>query len=357
MYFKSDNTNGASQEILKAIFEANAGYSEPYGEDLYSKRLIDRMSKIFEKEVEVALVSSGTAANALALSAMTPSYGSILCHRTAHIYTDECGAPDLFTGGAKTVLIDGPHGKMSSLLLKNSLNALIRNLPRENKPSVLSVTQGTEKGTLYQISELRDLTDIAKDYGLLVHMDGARFSNALVSLGVTPAEMTWKAGVDVLCLGATKNGAIAAEAIVFFKKELAIDFRFRQKRAGQVFSKSRFFSAQMLAFFENQLWLRNASHANAMAKILVNRLVETGLVSIVHPVEINEVFVRMPNQLIQYLLEEGFKFYMFGDDCRFVTSFDTRLEDLEKLLNSISSFQQRFHSNWKSAQNNRIATH
>ena len=257
MFFKSDNTAPVSQEIIEALTNANQNYAEPYGMDNYSKHLNKMLSNLFEIEVASYMVSTGTAANSLALSAITPPYGSIFCHKTAHIYTDECGAPDLFTGGAKTILVDGAHGKINPTALENALKSLSGKFPRENKPSALSITQGTELGTVYSCREISELSQIANAFGMAVQMDGARFSNAIVSLGKSPAEITWKAGVDVLCFGATKNGAIAAEVIIFFNKNLAKDFEFRQKRSGQVFSKSRFFSSQMIAFLENDLWIKN----------------------------------------------------------------------------------------------------
>jgi threonine aldolase len=340
MNFKSDNITQISQEILDAIISTNHGSSEPYGMDEFSKKMEERFSEIFEKNVKVFLTSTGTAANSLALASIVKSYESILCHKSAHIKTDECHAPNFFIPGLELVLIDGEFGKINKEKLLEKINFLIKNRgPRMNKPKCISLTQGSECGSVYSLNELNEICQIAKKNNLAVHMDGARFANALIHLNCKPSEITLKLGVDVLSFGATKNGALCAEALVFFNHEYAIDFEYRLKQAGQVFSKSRFFAVQFLAYFENDLWLKNALTANSMAKkleIVFNKFD----IQIIYPVEINEVFVELDDDLKDFLFKNNFKFYNWDQEnfrnlYRFVTSCftsDKEIEDFEKKL-------------------------
>jgi threonine aldolase len=269
---------------------------------------------------------------------LTPSYGAVYCHPSAHINVDECGAPELFTGGAKLVLVPGEDGKINPESLTQALESSGAGVVHHVQPAVLSLTQATEAGTVYQLEEIRTLSKIAKAHNLYVHMDGARFANALVSLGCSPAAMTWQAGIDVLSFGATKNGAMAAEAVLFFNPDsnqsLGKNFPFHRKRGGHLFSKMRFLSAQLVAYLENDLWLKNALHANQMATKLAQGLQGISGVKILFPVEANEIFVEFAPAILQALQAAGFKFYIFDGKQlgRLVTAFDTLSEDVEKFI-------------------------
>lgn len=340
MNFKSDNYAGVCPEIMQAMEAANTGCAAAYGNDDYSKRLTRKVAEIFEHEVTIYLVSTGTAANSLALSAIAPAHGAIYCHAHAHVVTDECGAPELFTG-ASLKPIGGAHGKVDIDLLERKI-ALDKDLrPHCSMPAALSVTQQTESGTVYSLDELAGLTTCVKRHGLKVHMDGARFANALVTLGCTPAQATWKKGVDVMSLGATKNGAMMAEMVLLFDQKLAQEFDYKHKRAGQLLSKSRFVAAQFLAYFERDLWLKNARHANAMAQKLVNVLRTVAGIRIEHDVQGNEIFVMMPQDLADWLVKNGAQFYPWGDGCyRLVTSWATNDVEIETFGNAIAEFAQ-----------------
>jgi threonine aldolase len=252
--FASDNVAGACPEVIEGILKANDGDSTPYGNDQISIDLQNKFSEIFEKEVIVFPIASGTAANALALSTITPSFGNIYCHKLSHINTDECGAPEFYTGGAKLINLHGVNGKISAQELDESISG--KGVVHHTQPSSVSITQLTETGEVYQLNEIKNISEIAKKHNLNVHMDGARFANALVSLGVTPAEMTWKSGIDLLSFGATKNGCFSAEAIIFFKKELVGNLGFLMKRAGHLLSKMRFVSSQLNAYLTKDVWLK-----------------------------------------------------------------------------------------------------
>jgi len=337
--FCSDNITPASPEVIDAVTAANTGMLHSYGDDPYTKRLSALTSELFETEVSVYPVATGTAANALALSVLTPPYGAIYCHETSHIVTDECGAPEFYSAGAKLITLPGVHGK----LLPTQLDAPLRRAGdlgvHHVQPAAVSITQATEWGTVYTPSEVQALSAEAHAHGLGLHMDGARLANAIAQLGCSPAEATWKAGVDVLSLGATKNGAMAAEAVVVFDPTRAADFEARRKRAGHLWSKMRFLSAQLVAYLETGLWLRNASHANAMAARLAAGLATLPAVRLVQPVQANELFVAMPERLIEALLADGFEFYRWlaPDDIsdpviRLVTSFCTVAADVDAFV-------------------------
>ena len=270
--FASDNVAGACPEVLEALLKANEGDSAPYGNDDYSKSLQKKFSEIFEKEVIVYPIASGTAANALALATMTPVFGNIYCHKLAHINTDECGAPEFYTGGAKLIPLVGVDGKITSGELEQNISGV--GIVHHTQPSSVSITQVCETGEVYELDEIKEITKVAHNHNLNMHMDGARFANALVSLNCTPAEMTWKSGIDVLSFGATKNGCIAAEAIIFFKPELVGNLSFLMKRAGHLLSKMRFVSAQLEAYISNNVWLDNAKNANEMGKKLSEGLIK-----------------------------------------------------------------------------------
>lgn len=332
--FTSDNIAGVSPEIIEALVACNAGQAAPYGNDALSRQLERRVSEIFEHEASVFLVSTGSAANALSLAAMTPPWGSVLSHAEAHINRDECGAPEFFTDGAKLVQIGGESAKLDLVALKIQSTRMVGDV-HSVQPSCVSISQATEVGSVYSLDEIEAIGAICRSSGLGLHMDGSRFANALVTLGCSPAEMTWKRGVDALSLGATKNGTFGVDAIVSFRKELAPALAFRRKRAGQLNSKMRFFSAQIEAYLADDLWLRNARQANAMAKALAAGLDPIPGAEIQGEPEANILFCRMSRSLVEGLLAEGFGFYHDRWEpgiVRFVTSFATTPEDVNDLL-------------------------
>ena len=331
--FASDNVTGACPEVMDAVVAANSGIATSYGDDEWSSRLQTKLSEIFETDVEVFLAVSGTASNALALSSLAPVFGKIYCHELSHINTDECGAPELFTGGAKLIPMRSSNGRIKA----NELDEIIRGSGNVHvsQPSVVSITQSCETGTVYQLDEIKAISKIAHKHKMSVHMDGARFANALASLDVSPSEMTWKSGVDVLTLGGTKNGCLAAEVVVFFKPELVGDFPFLHKRSGQLLSKMRFISSQLEAYLSDDVWLRNAHHANAMAKILSEGLDAFSNIELAYPTQSNEVFVHLPRELIDDLNNAGYDINeeeLDGKAVRFVTAWNSELKDVEQLL-------------------------
>ena len=335
--FASDNVAGACPEVLDALMKANEGDSAPYGNDDYSKVLQEKFSEIFEKEVIVYPTASGTAANALALSTMTPVFGNIYCHKLAHINTDECGAPEFYTGGAKLIPLTGINGKITPEELEKNISGT--GIVHHTQPSSVSVTQVCETGEVYELDEIKKIADVAHKHKLNMHMDGARFANALVALNCTPAEMTWKSGIDVLSFGATKNGCIAAEAIIFFKPELVGNLPFLMKRSGHLLSKMRFVSAQLEAYISNDIWLRNAKHANLMGKKLSEGLDANQNIELAYPTEANEVFAKFPKPIIEHLNSEGYKMNqeeLDGKAVRLVAAWNTKESDVDQLLETIS---------------------
>ncbi len=334
--FASDNVTPACAEVLQAIVTANAGIQMSYGSDEYSCRLKDKLSEVFETDLEVFPTVTGTASNALALAALTPSYGKIYCHELAHINTDECGAPEHFTGGAKLIDMQGDHGKISAQTLQENIYG--RGNVHHAQPATVSITQACESGCVYQLDEITAISETAHAHGLNLHMDGARFANALVSLDVSPATMTWKSGVDVLSFGGTKNGCLAAEVVIFFNTELVKDFAYLHKRSGQLLSKMRFVAAQLEAYLSNDVWLRNARHANAMAKQLSHGLARIPSIELAYPTQSNEVFAHIPQPTIESLNNEGFALNveeLDGSAIRFVTAWNTDVADINRLLSSI----------------------
>lgn len=340
MNFASDNVYGVDRRIMAAMVEANDRLTDvSYCHDDGARAVEHRLSNIFEREVKAFLVVNGTGANSLALSAICPPFGGVLCHEGSHINTDECNAPELFTGGAKLLTLAGAQGKLTPVSIVNRLKHFVHG-EHGAKPSALAITNATELGTVYTPAEIRALADVAKSHGMKVHMDGARFANALVSLGCTPAEMTWKAGVDVLSFGGTKNGGMLLEAVVFFDTSLADDFLFRRKRAGQLVSKGRYLSAQMLAYLQDDVWLDNARRANALAQTLAKGLQHSNRVRLSNPVEANEVFAIMPRATFDAVQARGAHFYDWPIDglaedevhCRFVLSFATPESDVQHFL-------------------------
>ena len=334
MRFFSDNTASACPEILTALQEANHGLTRPYGEDEWTERLDRAFSALFGSEVRAFAVATGTAANALSLATLSPPYGAIFAHQKAHIATDECGAPGFFTGGAQLMLLPGEHGRLAPETFAAALAA-----PQDVhtvQPAAVSLTQPTEFGTVYRPAELAQIAATAHARGLKVHMDGARFANAVAFLDCHPADITWRVGVDVLSFGATKNGALGAEAVVFFDAGLVRDFELRRKRAGQLFSKSRYLAAQLLAYIDGGLWRRNAERTNRLAQE-IGRAAGTALL---HPVEANEVFLALGVELRQALRAAGFEFYDSGvesaGEARFVVSWDQPPGDVPALCAALA---------------------
>jgi threonine aldolase len=337
--FLSDNAAPVAPAILDAIVRANDGFTIAYGDDDWTRSVERHLSEIFEREVAVFLVPTGTAANALALAHVTPPWGAVLCHSDSHIVTDECGAPEFFGGGLKLIGLPGEDGKVAAETLKRALRDNFGHSPHQMIASALSITQASEAGTVYRLNEIAALCDIAHERSLAVHMDGARFANALVRLDATPAQITWKAGIDVLSFGATKAGALAAEAVVFFDPTHAAFMAERRKRAGHLLSKHRFLAAQFAAILAEDRWLVLARHANRMADRLSAELTAVGLAP-VWPVEANLVFVVLPRALDARLKAAGAKYYertntslKLGRDqilARLVTSFATQEHEVQR---------------------------
>ncbi|MFG2642255.1 threonine aldolase family protein [Streptomyces sp. NPDC048370] len=339
--FLSDNTAGASPEIWEAVAAASAGHVMPYGADPYTDSVRRRLREVFECDLDVFLVSSGTAANGLALSALARPWGSILCHWGSHVHNDECGAAEFFTGGSKVVTVPGADSKVDP-------EALLREIRRRAgdvhsvQPSALTLSQGTETGGVYTVEEIRTLCLIAKASGLGVHMDGARFANALSRLDVTPAEMSWKAGIDVLSFGTTKNGTMTADAVISFDPSLSAELAARVKRAGQLAAKARFHAAQLDAYLSDGLWLRNADRANALASRLREGLEDlAGVPGVELPAaepQMNMVFCVLAPHVTKGLLADGYAFYHDRWEpgvVRFVTSFAHSAADVDALLSAI----------------------
>jgi len=331
--FWSDNIACACPEVMGAVVAVNSGTARSYGSDSWSINLQRKFSEVFETDVAVFPVVTGTASNALALSALTPPYGKIYCHEFAHIHTDECSAPELFTGGAKLIALHGDNAKIAAADLASAIRG--RGNVHNAQPWTVSITQATEGGTVYRLDEIQAIAEVSRAHGLKLHMDGARFANGLVSLGISPAEMTWKSGVDVLSFGGTKNGCIAAEAVLFFEAGLAQGFPYLQKRAGQLLSKMRFVSAQLEAYLADEVWLRNARQANAMAARLSAGLAALPGVELVYPTEANEVFARLPRSAVEILESAGIAVNegeLDGSAARFVTTWNTEPDDVDALL-------------------------
>ncbi|MCF7689853.1 MAG: low specificity L-threonine aldolase [Cephaloticoccus sp.] len=307
--FASDNTAGMAPEALAALTAANAGHAPSYGKDEWTRRAVELLTGVFETDCEVFFIFNGTAANAVAFSALCQSYHRIFCHEHSHADVDECGAPELFTGGAKIIPLAAPDCKLTPTLVEHAV--LKRTDVHHPKAGALSLTQSTEWGTVYSPAEIRALCATAKQHGLTVQMDGARFANAVAATGVQPADLTWRAGVDVLCLGGTKNGMNTTEAVVFFNRELARDFAFRVKQSGQLASKQRFASAQWVGMLESGAWLRHAAHANAMARRLATALRTLPGIKFIAEPAANGVFVELPAATVDVLWAQGWHFHRF----------------------------------------------
>ena len=330
MRFISDNVAAAHPKVIEAIAQSNRA-DAAYDEDEWSNRLDGAFSELFETEVRAFWVTTGTAANGLALAALCPPYRGILCHRDAHIEVDEAGAPGFFTGGAKLILLDGEGAKLTPDAIAGGCDR-IRADVHQVQPAAISITNATEYGLIYRAQEVVALGEMAKQRRLALHMDGARLANALATSGESPADVTWRAGVDALSFGFVKNGGLNAEALVLFRTELADEIAVRRKRAGHLLSKGRMLAAQILAMLEDGLWLDNAGAANAAAQTLAGAVPER----LVYPVEANEIFLRASDEEAKRLRGQGFDFYEWGaGQVRFVTSWDTDPAAVDKLAAAI----------------------
>ena len=334
--FTSDNTAGICPEAAAALAEANAGVTPSYGDDDWTRRLCDRVHKLFEIDCDVFLVFNGTAANALALAQLCQPFHSIICHENAHIENDECGACEFYTGGAKLIPTRGANGKIDLCQVEAAL--LRQHELHSHKPRVISLTQATELGTVYTGDEIRKISAFAKKHNMLLHMDGARFANAVAALQYGPKEITWQAGVDALSFGGTKNGLVAGELVIFFNKRHSADFDYRAKQGGHLASKMRFLAAPWIALLENDVWLKNAQRANDAALRLASGLRDYG-VEIVLPVESNAVFVRLDAMIALKLRELGWDFYKFvePDLYRLMCAWSANNEAITALLSDYGS--------------------
>ena len=320
-HFASDNYAGVCPEAWAATLEANAGHAPAYGDDVWTSRAADAFRRLFETDCEVFFAFNGTAANALALAALCQSFHAVICTELAHVETAECGAPEFFSNGSKLLVAPAPDGKLSVAAVRTI--AAAHHDTHYPKPRAVTITQATETGRVYTRAEIADLAATCRELGLRLHMDGARFANACVSLGASPADLTWRAGVDVLCFGGTKNGMAFGEAIIFFDKRLADDFDYRCKQAGQLASKMRFLSAPWIGLIESGAWQRNAAHANACARRLAGQIADCPGLTPVHPVEANAVFVRAPAAMLDAVRAKGWRFYTFADGTtRFMCGWD-----------------------------------
>jgi threonine aldolase len=339
MNFRSDNTAPAAPEIMAALSAVNEGYAPAYSEDEWSKRLEEAFSALFERDVRVFTVASGTAANAISIASLCPPWGAVLCHREAHIECDECGAAEFHSGGAKLVLLDGPAAKLTAGALEEGLARSPRGI-HSVPPAAVSISQTTERGAVYTPDEVTALGAVARRAGLSMHMDGARFANALAALGCKPAEVTWRAGVDLLSFGATKNGALAAEAIVCFDPARAEEIARRRKRSGHLFSKGRYVSAQLLAYLDNGLWLKLAERANRLA----HRLGEAAGELLSLSVDSNQVFIKPGVAGLAKLRAAGADFYDWGGDgsgeARLVVSWSQSEADIEAMTKLLASLRR-----------------
>ena len=336
-HFASDNTSGVCPEAWQALEEANAGYQPSYGADEITAQACETFRRFFETDCDVYFVFNGTAANSLALASMCRSYNSIITAHEAHVETDECGAPEFFSHGSKILLARSPLGKLDPADVERIVRS--RNDLHFPKPRALSISQSTELGTVYRPGEIKGLGALAKEHGLAIHMDGARFFNALAGVGTAPADITWRAGVDVLCCGGTKLGMAVTEAVVFFNKELSQDFQYRCKQAGQLCSKMRFISAQWLRMLTDDTWKKHASGANALAKKLSDALGNLRGVQILYPVDANAVFAKLPDKMKAGLKERGWVFYSFiGGGTRLMCSWRTTEADVEAFVQDATAF-------------------
>jgi threonine aldolase len=335
--FGSDNQAGVCPEALDALVAANAGHAPSYGSDAWTARAEDAIRRVFDADADVYLVFNGTAANSLALASICRSTDAVVCHALAHVNVDECGCPEFMTGGAKLLGVNGEHAKVTLPAL--AARAVVAHDEHASRPRALSLTQATELGTVYRPTEVAALCDAAHERGMKVHMDGARFANAVASLGCAPADLAQRAGVDVLAIGGTKNGMPFGEALVFFDRALAGEFRRRRKQAGQLASKMRFLAAPWIAMLEGGAWLRRAAHANAMARRLADALLRVPGITLLAPVEANGVFAELPAPAIARLHATGWQFYVFvgATGCRFMCAWDTTPDVVDRFAADVAA--------------------
>jgi threonine aldolase len=335
--FASDNTAAICPTAWAALTEANTDAEISYGDDKWTRRVIARVREIFETDCEVFLIFNGTAANALALAQLCRSYHGVLCHENAHSQTDECGAPEFFSGGAKLIPTPGKNGKLDFGNIEAALQRY-RDV-HSPKPRVLSLTQATELGTVYRRDEIKTLCAFAREHSMFVHMDGARFANAVAALECAPKSITWEAGVDVLCFGGTKNGTAAGELVIFFKKELAHEFDYRAKQGGQLASKMRFLAAPWVGLLTDNAWIENARHSNRCAQSLAQKLAAALGIEPVFPCEANAVFLRLPEQLVARLHESGWRFYKFiePDIYRLMCAWSTTEQQIDEFIADVAN--------------------
>jgi threonine aldolase len=339
-HFASDNNSGICPEVWSALAEANMGHATGYGDDPWTARASDLIREWFETDCSVFFVFNGTAANALALSSICRPYHAVLCHRSAHVQLDECAAPEFFTGGAKLLPLSGDHGKLTPDVVEVTIRD---HFPlHSSKPAALSLTQSTECGTVYTGAEIAALSEVAHNHRLRTHLDGARFANAVASLDVAPKSITWQAGIDILSLGATKNGGLTSEAIVVFQPDLAHELEYRIKQAGQLASKMRYSAAAWIGLLGTGAWLRNALHANRMATRLTTGLKALPGIRFLHPTQANGVFVDLPAHAIPQLHQLGWHFYVFEGEtgCRLMCSWDTQASDIDAFIADLGSLLQ-----------------
>lgn len=339
--FASDNYAGICPEAWEAMAEANHGHAPAYGEDEWTQQAADLIRELFETQCEVFFVFNGTAANSLALASMCQSYHSILCHEWAHVERDECGAPEFFSNGTKVLLLPGANAKVNPAAIEKMVHQ--RTDIHYPKPRAVTLTQATEAGTVYAPQELKAIHEVARRCDLKIHMDGARFANAVAFLGVKPREITWEAGVDVVCLGGTKNGTGVGEAVVFFNLELAREFDYRCKQAGQLCSKMRFLAAPWVGMLGEDAWLRHAAHANRMAERMESELERIPGVKVLFPRQANSVFVELRRPVVDALHERGWGFYTFIGEggCRLMCSWDTTEADVKAFATDVAALMVR----------------
>lgn len=338
---RSDNNSGVSPEIMQAIIDENNGDSEAYGRDDMTKKSEDALKSLFENdELKAFNLISGTAANSLIIATLSPTFGAIFCHQDSHVYGDECGANEFQTGGGKLIPLTGKNGKISVPELEEAIEWFVIGEAHHSQPSMLSIANTTEAGTVYTPDEVNDLSVLLKKHNLKLHMDGARFANAVAKIGCSPAELTWKAGVDALSFGTTKNGTLGAEAAIFFNDTEDGSFIYRRMRSGHLVSKMRFISTQIIAYTENDLWLKNAGHANDMALKLYESVKHASNIKFLFPVESNVMFAEIEENTRTRLWQAGFRFYTrklkSGTSSRLVTAFNTDPDDIEKFIEIVS---------------------
>jgi len=333
--FASDNCAGVCPAAWEAMQESNATYAAPYGNDRWTTQATTLLRELFEVDCDIFFTFNGTAANALALASLGHSYHAVIAHEESHVQTDECGAPEFFSPGTKMLVVPGADGKVDPAAVEE--RATSRTDVHFPKVRALSITQSTELGSVYSTSELAAIQDLTRRHGLHLHMDGARFANALATLDVAPKSITWQAGVDVLCLGGTKNGMGVGDCVIFFQRELANEFAYRCKQAGQLASKMRYLTAPWVALLQDQQWLANARHANAMARHLADQLAAVPGITLARPVEANAVFTHMPQTIIDGLRSQGWEFYEFTADreVRLMCSWATHTDEIDALMTAV----------------------